>query len=130
VVLTRPDANGSVSPTPSATAGTATSRQAAAPSATATTPAPGAPGAPRDVGLKDNGNSVSLQWTYPSDAERPVLVSGGRTGQKPRVFQQLPAGANEYVVYGLSDTQNYCFTVAVAYSTKNIATSSQVCTER
>jgi hypothetical protein len=130
VVLTLPDANGQVSPTPSATAGIATSQQPAAPSATATTPAPGAPGAPRDVGLKDNGNSVSLQWAYPSGAERPVLVSGGRTGQKPRVFQQLPAGANEYVVYGLSDTQNYCFTVAVAYSTKNIATSSQVCTER
>ncbi|NMO51143.1 fibronectin type III domain-containing protein [Actinoplanes sp. TBRC 11911] len=131
VVLTLPDRNnGSVSPTPSATAGIATSQQATAPSATATTAPPGDPGAPRDVRLQDNGDSVSLRWAYPDDAERPVLVSGGRTGQKPRVFQQLPAGASEYVVYGLSDTQNYCFTVAVAYSNKNIATSSQVCTDR
>ena len=129
VVLTLPDADGSISPTPSATAGVATSESAPAPSQRTTT-APPEPGAPRDVRLQDNRDSVSLRWTYPADAEGPVLVSGGRTGQQPRVFQQLPSGSNEYVVYGLNDSQNYCFTVAVAYSTNNIATSSQVCTKR
>jgi hypothetical protein len=126
VVLTLPDANGAVSPTPSATAGIATSQKAATPSPTT----PADPGSPRNVKLQDNGDSVSLRWTYPENADRPVLVSGGRTGQQPRVFQQLPAGSTEYVVYGLNDSQNYCFSIAVAYSTTNIATSSRICTQR
>jgi hypothetical protein len=34
------------------------------------------------------------------------------------------------MVYGLNDTQNYCFTVAVAYSADRIAASAPVCTQR
>ena len=111
VALTLPDANGAVGPQPTA--------------------APvGDPGAPTGVKLRDNRDSVALTWTYPKDAEGPVLVSGGRAGQQLRAFQQLPAGTADYMVYGLNPEQNYCFTVAVAYATDRIAASAPVCTRR
>lgn len=128
VVLTLPDANGAVGPTP--TAAVSPSRPAPSSPAAAAQPPPADPGAPRNVRLTDRRDSVSLQWAYPADAEGPVLVSGGRTGQPARVFQQLPAGTADYVVYGLNEQQNYCFTVAVAYSTDRIAASVPVCTKR
>jgi hypothetical protein len=133
VVLLLPDAKRGVSPTPTPSAAATATATPSAPAPTspaASAAATGDPGAPRNVRLQDTRDSVSLRWTYPNDAEGPVLISGGRTGQKPRVFQQLPAGTTEYVVYGLNDTQNYCFTVAVAYATDNIAASPQVCTKR
>jgi len=80
--------------------------------------------------ISRNRDSVALSWVYPSGAEGPVLVSGGRTGQPLRAFQQLPAGTTDYIVYGLNDTQNYCFTVSVAYSTDRIPASAPICTHR
>jgi hypothetical protein len=59
-----------------------------------------------------------------------VLISGGRTGQEARAFQQLPAGSADYVVYGLNERADYCFTVAVVYSADSVAASPSVCTRR
>jgi hypothetical protein len=59
-----------------------------------------------------------------------VLISGGRTGQEQRAFQQLPAGTTEYVVYGLNRQNNYCFSVAVVYTVDQVAASEAVCTKR
>ncbi|MEU4241339.1 fibronectin type III domain-containing protein [Actinoplanes sp. NPDC026619] len=134
VALTLPDANSAVSPQPTTAAPAAT-----LPSAVTTTTASGGPataapvgdpGAPTGVKLTDNRDSVALTWSYPKNAEGPVLVSGGRAGQPVRAFQQLPAGTSDYMVYGLNPTQNYCFTVAVAYATDRIAASAPVCTSR
>ena len=133
VALTLPDADGAVEPTqPPAAAPTSRASAASAPAAaTPTTKPPVAePGAPRNIRLRDNRDSVLLQWTYPEDAEGPILVSGGRAGQPQKPFQQLPAGSGDYVVYGLNETLNYCFTVSVAYSSDNIAKSVPVCTKR
>ena len=118
-------------------------RPAAAPSAGATTPASPSPPAasasvrptnaavaPTDVKLRDNRDSVSLTWRYPKGSEGPVLISGGRTGQEQRAFQQLPAGTTEYVVYGLNRQNNYCFSVAVVYTVDQVAASEAVCTKR
>ncbi|MEU8813456.1 fibronectin type III domain-containing protein [Actinoplanes sp. NPDC048796] len=133
VALTLPDADGATGPPPPP------ATTAAAPSAQATSKAPATskppaakadPGAPQNVRLRDNRDSVVLQWTYPQDAEGPILVSGGRAGQDPKPFQQLPAGSGDYVVYGLNENLNYCFTVAVAYSSNRIATSAPACTKR
>jgi hypothetical protein len=87
-------------------------------------------GAPDDVKLHDNTDSVSLTWGYPKNSEGPVLISGGRVGQEQRAFQQLPAGTTNYVVYGLNNTQNYCFTVAVVYTVDQVAASRPICTNR
>jgi hypothetical protein len=143
VIMTFPGSHGpaatptrSAAPAASAPAASAPAVPAPAGSAqvsTPTSPAPATsavPGAPQNVRLRDNRDSVSLQWTYPKGSEGPVLISGGRAGQEQRAFQQLPAGSSDYVVYGLNDTQNYCFTVAVAYSTDRIANSPTVCTKR
>jgi hypothetical protein len=135
VVLTLPDANGETAapPPPATTAPSAAATTgSAATTSPATTSAPPPPvaGAPTNLRLTDNRDSVSLKWAYPADAEGPVLVSGGRSGQPARAFQQMPAGSTEYVVYGLNPQQNYCFTVAVAYSTDRIASTPPSCTKR
>jgi hypothetical protein len=113
----------------------ARSAPAAAPPASA--PAASAPagegagaGAPANVVLRDNRDSVTLTWTYPKGSEGPVLISGGRAGQDRRAFQQLPAGSADYVVYGLNEQLDYCFTVAVVHSTDDVATSAPICTAR
>ncbi|HEU4349692.1 MAG TPA: fibronectin type III domain-containing protein, partial [Actinoplanes sp.] len=104
------------------------------PAATASSraPAPGTGGgdAPAGVRLRDNRDNVTLTWTYPKGSEGPVLVSGGRSGEPQRAFQQLPAGTSDYVVYGLNEQLDYCFTVAVVHSTDKVSPSQVVCTAR
>jgi hypothetical protein len=120
---------------PSATAtaqptGTAPATGPGSPGPVSTGPG-SAPGAapPSSVTLRDSGDSVALEWVYPPGVEGPVLISGGRTGQT-RAFQQLPAGSTSYVVYGLNERADYCFTVAVVYSVDSVAPSAPVCTKR
>ncbi|MEV4345831.1 fibronectin type III domain-containing protein [Actinoplanes sp. NPDC049596] len=134
VALTLPDADGATGPpatTPATAQATAKAPTEAPTKAPATTP-PAAvdPTAPQNVKLVDHRDSVAIEWTYPKDAEGPILVSGGRAGQPQKPFQQLPAGSGDYVVYGLNENLNYCFTVAVAYSSSHIAKSAPACTKR
>ena len=132
VALTLPDANGNENPAaaPTTTPPAASSPAAAAPATPTSRPPKADPGAPTAVKLRDSRDSVLLQWTYPKNSEGPVLVSGGRAGQPQKPFQQLPAGSADYVVYGLNEQLNYCFTISVAYGTNNIARSVPVCTKR
>ncbi|TBL44176.1 hypothetical protein EYA84_02220 [Verrucosispora sp. SN26_14.1] len=114
----------------SPTAGDAPSG-AATPSASAPEAPPASPGAPpTELSLRDNRDSVTLRWAYPAGAEGPVIISGGRSGQPKSPFADLPAGTDSFVVYGLNRSLDYCFTVAVAWSTDTVARSDEVCTER
>jgi hypothetical protein len=88
------------------------------------------PRPPAGVLLRDGWDSVTLSWEYPGGAEGPVLVAGGRTGEQQRAFQTLAPGTNSYTVYGLAERADYCFTVAVVYSTDTVARSAPVCTAR
>ncbi len=104
-----------------------------APTPVATTPgsAPASPGTPpTGLALADNRDSVTLSWKYPAGSEGPVIVSGGRSGQPPAPFADLPAGTESFVVYSLDHRLDYCFTVAVAWSTETVARSGEVCTKR
>ncbi|BAL91755.1 hypothetical protein AMIS_65350 [Actinoplanes missouriensis 431] len=130
VILTLPDADGA---TGQQAAPPASAPLASAPAASAPvekTTAAGEPGAPQNLRLRDNGDSVSLEWVYPKGAGGPVHVAAGKDGAEPRKFQELPAGAADYMVYSLSSTANYCFRVAVEYSADRIADSAPVCTNR
>ncbi|MFG3704770.1 tetratricopeptide repeat protein [Micromonospora sp. NPDC047670] len=89
---------------------------------------PGAP--PGGVTLRDNRDNVALRWTYPAGGEGPVVISGGRVGQAQTAFANLPAGTTDFVVYGLNRSTDYCFTVAVVWSTDTIARAPEVCTNR
>jgi hypothetical protein len=144
VVATLPRANGGTSsaasgPTASAPVAPAGSVPAS-PSPSAPSPSAPSPSAsptgidagppPGNVRLRDNHDSVSLDWNYPKGAEGPVLISGARTGQEQRAFQQLPAGTVNYVVYGLNEQLDYCFTVAVVYTVDHVAASPPLCTKR
>jgi hypothetical protein len=130
VVATLPHAGGG---TPPAAARATTAAPASVPAAPPASPSASGVDAgtpPGNVRLRDNHDSVSLDWSYPKGAEGPVLISGARTGQELRAFQQLPAGTADYVVYGLNEQLDYCFTVAVVYTVDHVAASPQLCTKR
>ncbi|MEU6074258.1 tetratricopeptide repeat protein [Micromonospora sp. NPDC047074] len=127
-------------PAPSAATGAPASPPAGAgpPATTAAPPATGPTGGaaaspgtpPGDVTLRDNRDNVALRWTYPAGGEGPVVISGGRAGQAQTAFANLPAGTTAFVVYGLNRATDYCFTVAVVWSTDTIARAREVCTNR
>lgn len=99
------------------------------------TEAPAAPVAspsapPGAVTLTDNQDNVALRWTYPEGGAGPVVVSGGQPGESQTIFANLPAGSTEFVVHGLNGGVDYCFAVAVVWSTETIARSEEVCTNR
>ncbi|MEU8333019.1 tetratricopeptide repeat protein [Micromonospora sp. NPDC048839] len=123
---TPPPASGS--PTASAPAAPAPSSGSAEPTPAVTGAPPGSP--PGAVSLRDTRDSIALNWTYPAGSEGPVVIAGGRTGQDRNVFATLPAGTTSYVIYALNRTNDYCFTVAVVWSTDTVANSEQVCTRR
>ncbi|MEU4688294.1 fibronectin type III domain-containing protein [Actinoplanes sp. NPDC023714] len=128
VILTLPDADGATEatapPPPPASPALAPSTESAP------SPEAGDRGAPQNVRLRDDGDSVSLQWAYPDGADGPVHLLAGKDGAEPRKFQELAAGASDYVVYSLSETADYCFRVAVDYGSGRIAGSAPVCTRR
>ncbi|MEU8411001.1 tetratricopeptide repeat protein [Micromonospora sp. NPDC048842] len=117
----------SASPTAGAPASTAPAPGGSAPTSAAAA-APGTP--PSAVTLRDTRDSIALNWTYPAGGEGPVVIAGGRTGQTHNIFATLPAGTTSFVIYALNRTNDFCFTVAVAWSTDTVARSKQVCTRR
>ncbi|MEV1071491.1 tetratricopeptide repeat protein [Micromonospora parva] len=118
----------SASPTAGAPASTAPAPGGSAPTSAAAAASPGTP--PTAVTLRDNRDSIALNWTYPAGSEGPVVIAGGRTGQTHNIFATLPAGTTSFVIYALNRTNDFCFTVAVAWSTDTVAQSKQVCTRR
>ncbi|TDC30962.1 hypothetical protein E1166_28375 [Micromonospora sp. KC213] len=93
--------------------------------------APRATGAPPDnLTLRDNGTSVTIKWSDPTNGGVPFMVAGGRAGTTLGVMGSVEAGQTSYTLNGLSGTVDYCFTVLAVYSTDAFATSGQVCTDR
>ncbi|MFG1888160.1 tetratricopeptide repeat protein [Micromonospora sp. NPDC049051] len=130
--------DGGSDPAPPAATGAPASTPAGGPTGTGAPPAAGpttggaaSPGSPPSaVTLRDNRDNVALRWTYPAGGEGPVVISGGRSGQAQTAFANLPAGTTAFVVYGLNRSTDYCFTVAVVWSTDMIARAPEVCTRR
>ncbi|WP_433232035.1 tetratricopeptide repeat protein [Micromonospora sp. CA-248260] len=92
---------------------------------------PASPGTPPGkVTLRDRPDGITLTWTYPAGSEGPVILSAAKAGQDPRPFQTLPPGTDNFVVHGLDRTTNYCFTVAVVWSTDVVARAKRICTTR
>ncbi|MEU8425024.1 tetratricopeptide repeat protein [Micromonospora sp. NPDC048835] len=118
----------SASPTASGSASAAPAPGGTAPTSAAAAAPPGTP--PSAVTLRDTRDSIALNWTYPAGSEGPVVIAGGRTGQAHNIFATLPAGTTSFVIYALNRTNDFCFTVAVAWSTDTVARSKQVCTRR
>ncbi|WLS45438.1 tetratricopeptide repeat protein [Micromonospora profundi] len=125
-------ATGSPSAGPTSPGAPDTSGAAPGGGAPASTPPPAAvPGTPPgSVTLRDNRDNITLRWTYPAGGEGPVIISAGRAGQDKTAIATLPAGADTYIVYALNRANDYCFTVAVVWSTDSVAPADQVCTNR
>ena len=88
----------------------------------------GAP--PADLKLRDDGTTITITWTDPTNGGVPFMVAGGRTGQRLGVLATVDPGQTSYTVNGLNARLDYCFTVLAVYSTDTFATSGQVCTDR
>ncbi|MFC0508833.1 tetratricopeptide repeat protein [Micromonospora costi] len=126
-----PRATPSSAPGSATTGGTPGPSDTPSPSRSAPTVAAATPGTPPSgVSLRDNRDNVTLRWTYPAGGEGPVVVSGGRAGQPKSALTDLPAGTNSFIIYGLNSSLDYCFTVAVVWSTDTIAAADEVCTRR
>ncbi|MEV0152513.1 tetratricopeptide repeat protein [Micromonospora sp. NPDC050686] len=124
--VSRFDASGDTPPPPPRTSPAAPSTApAATPRAAAS---PGTP--PTKVTLRDRRDNIALDWTYPAGGEGPVLISAARAGQQPNIIERLPAGTESFIVYGLDRVNDFCFTVAVVWSTDTVATARPVCTRR
>lgn len=125
VPAVNPPPSAAASPPPSAAATTPPATRSPVGGAAAQAPAP-----PSGVKLSDGGGSVTLAWTYPAGAKGQVILSAGRPGKPRTTFQTLPAGTSTFTVYGLSASGNYCFSVGVAYPSRQVLTAQPVCTAR
>ncbi|GIE97133.1 protein kinase domain-containing protein [Paractinoplanes rishiriensis] len=85
---------------------------------------------PTRVRITDQGEQVTLSWDAPTPQPDVQLISGSRSGDSPKVFQQLTAAETSYTVFGLSASVDYCFTIGAAYGSDNVNTSKLVCTKR
>jgi hypothetical protein len=107
-------------------------RPTAAPSSpTAASPSTGpAAGAPTNVRLRDEGVSITLSWTDPTNGEVPFIVAGGRADQGYQPLRALGSGQTTYTLNGLNPTLDYCFLVAAVYSADRTVPADPVCTHR
>jgi Fibronectin type III domain len=123
------DARTAAPPPVSATSDTP---DATGPSSDAATPSssPSRPPAPADVKLVDNGGSVTLTWTDPSNGQVPFIVAGGRDGTPSAPVQSLEPGHTTTTIFGLRTDANYCYTVAAVWSADTIMASPRTCTHR
>lgn len=121
---TNPSAAPSGQTTPPAAPTSATTPSS---SAVPTTPAQGPP---TGVRISDDGGSVTLTWTDPSDGLVPFIISGGRVGEQSQPYETVPAGRTSSTIYGLNERYDYCFTVAAVWSSDVIVPSARTCTTR
>jgi hypothetical protein len=93
----------------------------------------GTTGAPTDLRIdKDDGTSVTLTWTDPTDGEMTfVAVQRMPAGQVPRT-QTIPPGdqVRTATFTDLDPKQNYCFAVGALITVNNVAFTPDVCTKR
>jgi Tetratricopeptide repeat len=87
-------------------------------------------GAPRNVVLRDDGTSVTVTWSDPTDGSGTVLLSVGKAGKPAGPVRTLPPGTHEERVAGLDPAVDYCVVLAVAYVDDPVAPATQVCTHR
>ena len=109
-------------------------RVGAVPEISAGQPVPNGPALggepPTDLLVREDGDALLLTWTDPTAGTVPFIVAAGRAGTQLRAMATIEPGATRYLANGLSNEQDYCFTVVAVYSTDKYAASGQVCTTR
>ena len=95
----------------------------------ASAPSPGR-GAPQDVVLLDEGTSITVTWTDPTNGTGAVLITLVKAGQPAGPVSSLPPGTHEYRITGLDPAADYCVRIAVVYAQDTMAQATEVCTHR
>jgi serine/threonine protein kinase len=128
-VLNGPDGQTAQPPATTTTTTTKTATTTTTPPVTGGNPA----FAPVLRPLDDQGDSVTLTWTDPTDGNAEFVVVDA-TGERGQAITQLPSGATTYTVEGLDPAvKEYCF-VVLAIGLDNPAddrgASERLCTNR
>lgn len=116
-------------PVPSPSAPNASVPSPSAPRAPALSPGPGR-GAPRDVVLRDEGTSITVTWTDPTNGTGAVLIMLAKAGQPAGPLSSLPPGTHEHRITGLDPAADYCVRIAIVYAQDTMAQATEVCTHR
>ncbi|MBB4750070.1 hypothetical protein [Actinoplanes lobatus] len=88
----------------------------------------GAP--PTGLELDDRGTNVGLTWGDPAKGKAPFIITMAKRGEQLRTVAHVDPGTEEFVERGLNADLDYCFAVVAIYSTKQVSSSVQVCTNR
>jgi hypothetical protein len=87
-------------------------------------------GAPSDVVLRDEGTSITVSWSDPTNGTGAVLIALARAGQPAGPLRNLPPGTRQDRITGLDPTGDYCVVIAVIYAQDTVAQATQACTHR
>jgi hypothetical protein len=87
-------------------------------------------GAPRDVILRDEGTSITVTWTDPTNGTGAVLIALTKAGQPAGPLSNLPPGTHEHRITGLDPAADYCVRIAIVYAQDTMAQATEVCTHR
>ena len=82
------------------------------------------------LSLRDDGTSVTLSWTDPSNGAVAFVVAWGQADRSADRTVRVPSGQTSVTINGLNPAIDYCFTVAGIESTTTLALSALVCTQR
>jgi hypothetical protein len=80
--------------------------------------------------LRDDGGSLTLDWTDPSGGGAPFVITGNRAGQAQSTLHTVPSGTTTYTLNGLDTRIDWCFAVAAVYSAQRTVLSNLACTHR
>ncbi len=86
--------------------------------------------APSDVVLHDEGTSITVSWSDPTDGTGAVLIALARAGQPAGPLRNLPPGTRQDRIDGLDPAGDYCVVIAVVYAQDTVAQATQACTHR
>lgn len=87
-------------------------------------------GAPRNLRLGDNGDSITLSWKDTAHGKARFLITGAQTGEKTRWMGQTGRGDTKFTISGVNSTIDYCFQVVTVLSNEAVAPSDPACTSR
>jgi hypothetical protein len=80
--------------------------------------------------LRDDGTSLTLEWTDPSGGAAPFVITGSRAGQGQSTLHTVSSGTTRYTLNGLDTRSDWCFAVAAVYSAQRTVLSELACTHR
>jgi hypothetical protein len=85
---------------------------------------------PSDVRLRDEGTTVEVTWTDPTNGTVSFMVTGAHSDEPLAVLGRTGPGQTKITLNGLNSRLDYCFAVVAVYAAGTFNTSPTTCTAR